>query len=341
MKLTVQQIADMIHARVSGDPDLVISGVSSFDQADSSQITFAETPAFLSQLETTRAGAVIVPENVTVNACCPLLHTQMPRLEFFRIVEAFHPPVPVRPGIHPTAVIAENVVLGDQVSIGPNVVVEEGVCMGDHVQIMGNSFVGSKCRIGEHTVIRPNVTLLSDSRIGAHVLIQSGTVIGSDGYGFTNTGNGHEKLIHTGYVEIGDHVEIGACNTIDRGTLGATRIGKGVKTDNQVHIAHNVEIGEHTLIVAQVGIAGSAKVGNQVIIAGKAGISGHLTVGDKAIVGPFAGVSSSVAKGSIVSGAPHMPHKIWLKAVNIIPRLPEMRKKLLSLERAIKELQSR
>ncbi len=344
MQLTVKQIADRLQAKVTGNPDTIISGVSAFDQAGPAMITFADSPAFLSRLKTTKAAAVIVPEDfeiqedVSKNPTCVLVHAAQPKIAFFKIVEYFHPPVVQAPGIHPTAIIGENVRLGKDIFIGPNVVIEEEAIIGDHVQIMTNCFVGRQCKIGEHTIIRPNVTIHSHTRMGAHVLIQSGSVIGSDGFGFANTGQGHEKIIHTGYVDIGDHVEIGACNTIDRGTLGATCIGNGVKTDNQVHIAHNVTIGDHTLLVAQVGIAGSAEVGSQVIIAGKSGISGHLSVGDNCIVGPCSGVTTSVEKGSIVSGTPQMPHKTWLKVANILPRLPEMRKKLLAMEKALKGL---
>jgi UDP-3-O-[3-hydroxymyristoyl] glucosamine N-acyltransferase len=166
-------------------------------------------------------------------------------------------------------------------------------------------------------------------------------VIGSDGYGFAQNAGTHEKLIHTGHVTIGNHVEIGACNTIDRGTLGVTCLGNGVKTDNLVHIAHNVKIGDNTLVVAQVGIAGSTCIGKNVIIAGKAGISGHLTIGDSAIVGPYAGVSKDVPENEIVSGIPHMAHKTWLKVANIIPRLPEMRKKIFSFEKRLKNLENK
>ncbi len=346
MQLTVTQIADRIQAKVTGNPDTIISGVSAFDQADNAMITFADSPAFLSRLDAVKAGAVIVPEDFTIpedlskNLSCVLLHTPQPKIGFFKIVECFHPPVVPTPDIHPTAVIGKDVNLGKNIFLGPSVVIEEGTSIGDHVQIMANCFVGRQCKIGAHSVIRPNVTIHSHTKMGSHVLVQSGSVIGSDGFGFASTGQGHEKIIHTGYVDIGDHVEIGACNTIDRGTLGATCLGNGVKTDNQVHIAHNVTIGDHTLIVAQAGIAGSAKIGSQVIIAGKSGISGHLSVGDNCIVGPCSGVTTSVEKGSIVSGTPQMPHKTWLKVANILPRLPEMRKKLQAMEKALKAMKN-
>ena len=339
MELTTEQIAGIIDAKIIGDPSLVISGVSSFDDAESHHICFASEPSFLNRLDLSNSGAVIVPESIETACKTTLLKVAHPRIAFFKVVELFHPPRFVKPGICPTSVLGNNVRLGENVTIESHVVIEDDVVIGDHVHLMPHVFIGQGTVIGDHTMIRPNVTIMDRTRIGSHVLIHSGSVIGSDGYGFAQGSDTHEKFPHTGIVEIGDHVEIGACNTIDRGTLGTTRIGSGVKTDNQIHIAHNVKIGNNTLIVAQVGIAGSTKVGNNVIIAGKAGISGHLTIGDNAIVGPYAGVSGDVPAGQIVSGVPHMPHKTWLKTVNILSRLPGMRKKILAMEKRIKTLE--
>lgn len=342
MKLTVNEIAEKIHGRVIGDPSTVITGISSLDHADVSDITFAADPAFLSRLDQTRAGAVIVPEKYEIPDPCPhpcLLMTDNPRRAFFQLVSQFHPAPAPAPGISPLAVIGKNCVLGKDVEIASHVVIQEDVVIGNHVKIMPHVFVGKGSVIRDHTVIKPNVTLMERTSVGNHVVIHSGSVIGSDGFGFVQDGDSHFKLSHTGHVAIGDHAEIGACNTIDRGTLGITRIGNGVKTDNQVHIAHNVSIGDHTLVVAQVGIAGSTTIGKQSIIAGKAGISGHLTIGDHVIVGPYAGVSASVADNQIVSGIPHMPHKTWLKVVKILGRLPGMRKTLLALEKRLESLE--
>ncbi len=342
MKLTVKEIAEKIHARVTGDSSTVISGTASLDHAEASDLTFAGDPAFLSRLDRTRAGAVIIPKDYEISEPPPhpcLLKTDNPRRAFFELVPCFHPvPVPV-PGISPLAVIGKNCALGKHISIGAYVVIEDDVVIGDHVRIMPHVFIGNGSVIREHTVIKPNVTIMDGTRVGRHVILHSGSVIGSDGYGFVQDGDSHFKLSHTGHVTIGDHAEIGACNTIDRGTLGVTRIGNGVKTDNQVHVAHNVSIGDHTLVVAQVGIAGSATVGKNAIIAGKAGISGHLTIGDNVIVGPYAGVSSSVPDNQTVSGIPHMPHKTWLKSVRIFSRLPGMRKTLLDLEKRLESLE--
>ena len=342
--LTVEQIAEYTGARIiSGPSGKAISGISSFDDAGPDHLTFAVDQGYLSRLAQNSSGAVIVPEDYTpdpANEKVILTHST-PKIAFFKVVEYFFPKPEISAGVHPAAVLGENVQLGTDVVIEANVFVGENVTIGSGTRIMANAYVGDNCRIGESCEIKPNATLMDRSIAGDRVTIHSGAVIGSDGYGFAQAGGTHNKLIHTGHVEIGDDAEIGACTTIDRGTLGVTRIGNGVKMDNQIHIAHNVKIGDNALVVAQVGIAGSTTIGKSAILAGKAGISGHLTIGDNAIVGPYAGVSANVPAGEVVSGIPHMPHKTWLKVANIISRLPGMRTKLLSLERRLNKIEEK
>ena len=339
MEMRIKDIADFIGGTVQGDESRVITGVSSLEDAGPKEITFAGDPKYLSQIHALKAGAVIIPQDIALEdtAACgaAVLRVENPRLSFFRLVSQFHPPKAIQAGIAPSAVIGAGARLGQNVCIEANVVLGDNVTLGDNCRIMANTYVGDDTVMGDSVTLKPNVTLMERTRLGDHVLIHSGTVIGSDGFGFTPADGGHEKLPHTGHVEIGNHVEIGACNTIDRGTLGTTTLGNGVKTDNQVHIAHNVKIGDNTLVVAQVGIAGSATIGKNVILAGKSAVSGHLSVGDGTIVGPWTGVSGDVEPGQIVSGVPHMPHKTWLKSANIISRLPGMRKALLALERRV------
>jgi UDP-3-O-[3-hydroxymyristoyl] glucosamine N-acyltransferase len=337
MKIIINDLTSIMDCEVIGDGTLEISGVSSFGDARADEITFAVDPKFLNRLSDTRAGAVIVPldfiDDGSKNLTCTLVKSENPKLHFFRIVSRFHPVKEPDRTISPMASIGRGLTLGTDVTMAPNVTVGDNVTLGDRVCLMAGVFVGDNAVLGSDTTIKPNVTVMEKTRIGNRVLIHSGTVIGSDGFGFTPNQGAHEKLIHAGFVQIDDDVEIGACNTIDRGTLGRTWIGKGVKTDNLVHIAHNVIIGENTLIVAQVGLAGSATIGKNVILAGKCAVSGHLTVGDSAIVGPGGGVLSDVPPGEVVSGIPQMPHKIWLKVGKILPRLPDFRKRLLALEK--------
>ncbi len=341
MSFLIKYIASNISAEILGDADREISGVAAFEDAGPDEITFAADMKFLKRLSETKAGAVIIPKDYkefdpgVISGT--LLLSDNPKLHFFRIVSLFYPANEAKSFISPSACIGENFISGSDVEIGPGVTIGDDVEIGSGVCLMPGVYVGNKVHIGDNTLIKPNVTIMERTIIGKSVIIHSGTVIGSDGFGFTPDNDRHEKIPHAGFVQIDDNVEIGACNTIDRGTFGRTWIGKGAKTDNLVHIAHNVVIGKNTLVVAQVGIAGSTKIGNNVIIAGKAGISGHLTIGDYSIVGPGAGVLSDVEQGKIVSGAPGMPHKLWLKVASILPKLPDIRKKLFSLERRLKK----
>ena len=345
MEISVQEIADTFNAEVVGDGTRTIRGIAPFDQAGAGDLAFAVDPGCLKQLGHSRAGAVMVPESLSRSFLTSIRGTfiicEHPKQSFFRVMGWFYPEKRPGPGCSPFAVTGEDFACGDDAVLSPHIFIGDHVTLGNRVWIMPGVFIGDHVIIGDDTVIKPNVTIMERSRIGSRVVVHSGSVIGSDGFGFTSDGQGHEKIPHAGFVQIDDQVEIGACNTIDRGTMGRTWLGRGVKTDNQVHIAHNVTIGPDTLVVAQVGIAGSTTIGKNVIIAGKAGISGHLTVGDGAIVGPFAGVAGNVKPGEIVSGVPDMPHKLWLKVGRILPRLPEMRKLLLSLERKIKSIENR
>lgn len=345
MKLSVNKIATLIQAEIIGDSSFLVKGVSSFDDSECHDITFACETKFLAHLNQTRAGVVIVPDTFVADGHDSgktiLLKTDNPKLSFFKVVSIFHPEKETPPGIHSGADIGHSVKIGKNPVIGSNVVIGDHVQIGDHVHLMPGVYIGDDVWIGDNALIKPNVTIIEKTRIGDNVIVHSGTVIGSDGFGFAQNLDKHEKIIHTGYVHIGNDVEIGACNTIDRGTLGMTVIGNGVKTDNLVHIAHNVKIGDNTLIVAQVGIAGSTTLGKNVIIAGNASITGHIKIGDGTIVGPCAGVCGNVGENEIVSGMPHMPHVRWRKVVSIISRLPEIRKNLFSFEKRLKKLENK
>jgi len=344
MKLSVKKIAEIIDAEIIGNHEFIVEGLSPFEDADSNSITFAYESKFLNDLSLTKAQVVIIPdtdipdpdENDKI-----LLPVKHPKISFFDLVPIFHPPKKNTPGIHPDSAIGRNVKIGENAVIQRNTFIGDHSILGDNVHIMPGVYIGEDVKIGDNTIIKPNVTIMEKSVIGQNVLLHPGTVVGSDGFGFAQNSERHNKLIHAGYVEIGNDVEIGAGNTIDRGTLGTTTIGNGVKTDNLVHIAHNVKIGDNTLLIAQVGIAGSAVIGKSVIVAGKAGISGHIKIGDGTIVGPYAGVHSSVPENQIVSGIPHMEHKRWRKVVSIISRLPEIRKKLFSFEKRLKKIEKR
>jgi len=338
MELPLNRIAEHVGGRIRGDENKSIHGVAPFETAAADQITFADGAKFIKRLGETDAGAVIVPNHVEIDGP-PLIQVNNPKVAFIRVIELFHPVSIPYEGISNRAVIGEGFISGENTVIAPMVCIGSNVCIGDRTVIHPGVVLGDKVTIGSDVVIHPNVSILARCRIADRVTIHAGTVVGSDGYGFAPEGETHVKIPHLGIVQIDDDVEIGAVNTIDRGSFGKTWIQKGVKTDNLVHIAHNVTVGENTLIVAQVGIAGSTTIGRHVILAAKAGIAGHLTIGDNSIVGPMTGIGQSVEPGQILSGGlPGIPHRQWLRMQRVIPDLPEIKKRLVALEKKIKRL---
>lgn len=337
---SVEYIAGFVKGAVRGDPAKRIVGAAPFDAAGPDQITFAANAKFLKKIAGSQAGAVIVPDGQDLPTGVSLIIADNPQLAFAQVVGLFHPSRRPAPGISEQARVAETVHLGQRVSVGPFTTIGHRSSIGERSVIASGVFIGEHVTIGEDVVIHPNVTIMDDCRIGNRVTLHPGSVIGSDGFGFVPDGGRFHKIPQVGIVQIDDDVEIGAGTTIDRATLGRTWIRRGVKIDNLVHIAHNVEIGEDSVIVAQVGIAGSTKVGHHVILAGQAGISGHLTIGNQVTVGPMTGVAKSIDDGQVVSsGSPAMPHRTWLRVQRMIPSLPEMKKQIADLIKKMADLE--
>lgn len=336
--LTIAQIADHVGGRVHGNPDKTISRAAAFEDADEGSITFVDKPALLGKLVDCRAGVVVVPERFEGKSAATLIFSKNPRLAFAKVMTLLYPRTPSISGISPSAAIGRRFACGEGVVVGPNAFVGNDVTLGDCVIIHPGAYLGDGVRVDDDTQIYPNVTIMDGCIVGKRVIVHSGTVIGGDGYGFTPEGIRHFKIPQVGIVRIEDDVEIGACNTIDRATFGTTLIKEGVKTDNHVHIAHNVSIGAHSLIVAHVGIAGSTRVGNHVTIAGQAGVGGHLDIGDGAIIGPQAGVAKNVSPGQVLSGTPAIDHRLWLRVQREIPQVPELKKQVRDLEKRLSAL---
>ncbi len=325
---------------VLGDPDKTVTCAMPFDQAGPEAVTFADNAGMCRRVKDSRAGAVVVPRQFSDPAAMPVILSDNPRLAFARIMQHFYPENHPFSGISSRAAIGNDFVCGAGTAVAPLAFIGDGVKLGDRAVIYPQVFIGNNVSIGDDTVILPNVSVLENCVIGCRVILGSGTVIGADGFGFTPDEKGrHSKIPQTGIVQIDDDVEIGASNTIDRATFGRTLIRQGVKTDNHVHIGHNVTIGEHTIVVAQVGIAGSTTIGKNVVVAGQAGIGGHLTIGDNAVIGPQAGVVRNVATGQTVSGTPEMPHGQWLRVQRIVSRLPEIKKQVADLQRRLDSLE--
>jgi UDP-3-O-[3-hydroxymyristoyl] glucosamine N-acyltransferase len=336
---TLKEIAERVSGEVLGDDRTRITGINSLEQATEGEISFFANSRYREQAAKTKASALLVPQRLE-SFSGPQVMVPNPSLAYARVAALFAPPVARHPGISDKAYIGKSALLGNHVSVYPFVHVGEGAKIGDEVILFPGVFVGNRARVGNRTILFPNVTVMHDCIIGCDVVIHAGCVIGADGFGFVREGAGNIKIPQLGIVQIDDHVEIGANSCIDRAALGKTWIRSGVKTDNLVQIAHNVWIGEDTVIVAQAAIGGSVQVGKQVVIGGQAAIGDHLEISDRAMIGSQAGVPKSISQGQVVSGSPAMPHRLWLKTSSLITRLPEFFARLRDLEKKLSNLES-
>jgi UDP-3-O-[3-hydroxymyristoyl] glucosamine N-acyltransferase len=337
MTYTLGELAVLLEGTLQGPADLTIEGIASIDQATPGEITFITQGRFARRVDQSRAAAFIVsPEYAQLAR--PLIIVPHPYLAYARVAAVFAPPVKRWAGISDLAYLGPGVILGQEVSIAPLAFIGAGVHLGDRVTIMPGCVIGEDVRIGADTLVYPNVTLGERCTVGERCIIHSGTVIGSDGFGFIPGEAGNLKIPQLGIVIIEDDVEIGANCTIDRGALGATRVGRGVKMDNLVHLAHNVEVGEYSFLVAQVGVSGSTKLGKRVALAGQVGLAGHIELGDGVQVGAQSGVHRSVPPGQTVSGYPARPQREWLQIMSHLPKLPELYQRLKRLEQEVRQL---
>jgi UDP-3-O-[3-hydroxymyristoyl] glucosamine N-acyltransferase len=326
------EIADRLSCNLEGDGSLDILGVATLESARPGELSFLTNPKYQNEAKHTRASALLVGHECPPMNLAVLRH-ENPYLAFAKAVEIFFPTVPQRPSIHSTAWIADSAVIGENVYIGPYAYIAERVILGDEVQIHARCNIHEGAEIGDRTLIHSGSVVRESVLIGKDCIIQNNAVIGSDGFGYAKQGSGEwYRIKQTGTVVIEDEVEIGACTTIDRATLGETRIQKGTKIDNQVHVGHGCVVGPNNLLCAQVGLAGSTKTGVSVVLTGQVGAAGHLTVGDGAIVTPQSGLASSVQPGKIVSGSPAIDHGNWLRSSAAFSKIPDVQKKVRSLE---------
>ncbi len=341
MRKTLREIAELIGGEVVGDGDIVITGVSGIKEAAEGDIAFLANPKYQPLLESTKAAAVITSRDI-LKAPKPIIRIENPSLAFAKVVELAMPERNRHPrGIHPTAVIGRNVTLGKDIGIGAYVVIDDGASIGDRTVVYPGCYIGRDSRVGCDTLIYANVSVREEIIIGDRVIIHSGTVIGSDGFGFATIDGVHHKIPQVGTVVVEDDVEIGANVTIDRARFDKTVIGKGTKIDNLVQIAHNVEVGENSIIVAQVGISGSTVIGRNVTLAGQVGIVGHITIGDRAIVAAQSGVSKSVPADTMVWGYPAKPMAGALRVNACVQNLPRLFKTIDELKKKIAELEEK
>lgn len=333
---TLKEIADLIGATLQGDPNCIIFGIASLENAKAGEISFLSNRQYRKYLKTTNASAVIIsPEDADT---CPahVLITNNPRLSLVKVAKLFEKSAEVNSGIHTTSVVGKDCVIPASASIGAQCVLGNRVTLGEGTVLEPGCIIGSDCHIGSHTTLKARVTLYDNVRIGEHCLIHSGGVIGSDGFGFANQAGAWIKMPHLGGVKIGDHVEIGANTTIDRGFLEDTTLGDGVIIDNLVQIGHNVSIGAHTAIAGCVGIAGSTTIGGSCLIGGGANIAGHLQIANGIHITATSGVNHSLnIPGVYSSGFPAKPSHAWRKNVARFNFLDDMAKRIRALENSL------
>lgn len=323
--MRLSQIASALNAHFeNGSVDTEITGLNGIEHAGPGELTFVSNPKYAAAARLTKAAAVIVAENFPVIPAATL-RVEDPYLSFAHALELFHEPLRYAPGVHPTAVVHPTAKIGRDAHIGPYIVVDENVEIGDYAVLLAHVVIYRGVKIGNNFFAHAHAVVRENCRIGSNVLLQNGVVIGSDGFGFAKTQDGRwYKIAQPAPVVIEDDVEVQANSCIDRASVGETRIRRGVKIDNLVQIGHGSQVGEDALICSQVGLAGSTKIGNRVILTGQVGVVGHCKVGDAAIVTPQSGVANDIPAGALVSGAPAVDHKLWLKYSAILPRLPEI-----------------
>jgi UDP-3-O-[3-hydroxymyristoyl] glucosamine N-acyltransferase len=341
---TVAELAELVKGRVFGDPQTVIWGIASIEDARSGDITFAESLRFLQNAEQSSASAILAPEDGNggvATATKTVIQVQNPRLAFAQLLDLFAPEQYAVRGIDPTAVIGSDLRHGSNVSIGANCVLGENVRLGDNVTIHPLCYLGDDVEVGDNTVLGPSVTLLRGTVVGTGCIIHSGTVLGADGFGYLTIRGKHRKIPQIGNVAVGDDVEIGSNVTIDRARTGSTRIGSGTKIDNLVHIGHNCQVGEDCIIIAQVGLAGGVEVGKGAIIAGQTGVKEQAKIGERAVIGAQTGVMGDVPAGAYVSGYGAKPHREVLRTAAAVNQLPDLIKKIRDMEKRLAELEGR
>jgi UDP-3-O-[3-hydroxymyristoyl] glucosamine N-acyltransferase len=340
---TLAELATFVGGKVVGNGDLTIHRVAPIDEAKSGEITFLSNTRYAKYLESCRASAVIVGTGTATEylerSPFSFLETPDPYVAFAKILQLFSPSVLLEQTCSPQANVDASAILEEGVTVFPHVYVGARAKIGRNSALYPGVFIGDDCSVGSDCVLHPNVVVRHGCCIGSRVILHAGVVIGSDGFGYAGQGESRVKIPQVGIVVVEDDVEIGANTTVDRATLGQTVIHHGAKIDNLVQIAHNVSIGEHSIVAAQAGIAGSTKVGKHVTIAGQAGIVNHVEIGDGATIGPQSGIPKSVPAGVFLSGGiAAAPHHEWLKVMTLLPQLPKLWASVRAIERQLGEL---
>lgn len=340
MQFTAQQISQLLSGTIEGDASAAVNSLSKIEEGQPGSLSFLANPKYTPYIYTTRASIVIVGNEFVAEqpVKATLIRVSEPYKAFARLLEMYNEHIENKKGIEQPVFISPSAQVGKEVYIGAFAYIGNDVKIGNNVKIHPQAYLGDHVEVGDNTVIKQGVRIYAHSKIGASCTLHSGVVIGADGFGFAPNESDYSKIPQTGNVIIEDHVEIGANSTIDRATLGSTIIRKGVKLDNLIQIAHNVEIGENTVIAAQTGIAGSTKIGKQCMIGGQVGIVGHITIADGVKIAAQSGIGHSITTpGEIVQGSPAFNISDYKRVYVIFKKLPELENRIRELEKSLAE----
>lgn len=344
MKFTAKQIAEYLQGEVEGDINASVQTFAKIEEGMEGAISFLANAKYEHYIYETKSTIVLVnrdfkPEHPTT---ATLIRVDNAYESIARLLTLYQQTVAKRSGIHPTACVAESAVVGEGCYIGPFAYIGEQVTVGNGTQIYAHAVIEERAKIGCNCIVYPNVSVYHDCLIGDRVILHSGCVIGADGFGFAPSATGYEKIPQIGIVTVEDDVEIGANSCVDRSTMGSTYVRKGVKLDNLVQVAHNCEIGSHTVFSAQVGVAGSTKIGQWCMFGGQVGIAGHAVIGDKVYAGAQAGIAGSIRKGNaVVQGSPAIDAKNFQRSSVVYKKLPEIYTDFYRLKDEVEELKSK
>ena len=343
IRRTLSDLASHVGGKVIGDGSVVIYKVSPIDRAGPGEISFLTNPRYQRLLPQCRASAVIIAPGVVSqsgsSATLSYLETADPYIAFAKILQLLSPAPTYSRAISAAAYVDNSAVIAPGVTVFPGVYISARAHIGPDAVLFPGVYIGADAEVGAASMLHPNVVVRDGCRVGERVILHAGVVIGSDGFGYAGTGAGKVKIPQVGIVVVEDDVEIGANTTVDRATLGQTVIGRGAKIDNLVQIAHNVVIGEHSVVAAQAGIAGSTRLGKNVTLAGQVGVVNHIEIGDGATIGPQSGVGQSVPAGALLSsGLTAAPHREWLKVMVLLPKLPKLWSTVRNLEKQLARL---
>ncbi len=338
--MKLEEIAARLGCELAGDGGIEISGVAAMERAGPSELTFLANPKYAPRVKNTRAAAILVSERLS--AASPIsVVSPNPYHDFARALALFYQPPRPAPGIHPQAAVAESARIGRRASIGAFAVVGEDVVIGDDAVIHPHVVIYAGARIGDDFLAHSHAVVREFCRIGDRVTLQNGVVVGGDGFGFAKTSEGtHFKIVQSGITAIEDDVEIQSLTSIDRATVGETRVRRGAKIDSLVQIGHACVVGEDNIICAQTGLAGSSVLEKNVLLAGQVGVSGHLTIHDNAVVYAQSGIGGDVAAGAVVSGSPAFDSREWRRAITAFPKLPDVVKAMRQLEKRVRQLET-